>query len=198
MAENVGEKVSEVLDRVRDPQGSHQGRSRASVVDLLSQCQRLINAKTGIVVGSASLGLNGQQLFYSPISALLSSAAAVIGVRYNGSNLERTTVEELRAIDSSWFRRVDSEPSAFTVIGREILVIYPAVEFNDIATVDYVSITTDFVGEESSFTMADQDVPDVLDLTEIILLAQQRDHAMISGLLQLLVSKLAIKEREHG
>ena len=195
MAENAGVKTSELLQRVRDPQGAVH--SRAFTVDILSQCQRLVNAKTGLVTGSASLGLSGRQLFYSPLSTLLPEASAVTGVRYQGANLERTTPEELRALDSTWFRRIGF-PEAYTVIGREILVISPAVEFNETVTVDYIKLTTDFVGEESSFELADQDTPSVLDLAEIILLTRWRKQAQIVPLVEQLTVQLALKEREHG
>lgn len=196
MAENVGEKVSELLIRVRDPQGS--ATSRTLTIDILSQCQRLVNMQTGLVTDSATMTLNGRKLFYNEMSTVLPEHARIIGVRYQGSNLERTTVAELRALDSSWFRRIANRPEAYAMIGREILVIHPGIEQADTVTVDYVKLLDNLTREDDSFELADQDVPDVLDLAEVIVLLKQRDVQLSLAALGQLAPRLTLKERDHG
>lgn len=196
MAETVGDKVSELLARVRDQQGVRT--SRSLTVDILSQCQRLVNARTGRITSSASLTLYARQLFYSPLSDLLPGMASVTGVQYGGSNLDYMPISDLRAISPSWFRDIGSTPIAYSLIGREVLVIYPGIDVSgQSATVDYVSLLDDFETEESTFEFTAQDTPPVLDLAEVIILTAHRRTNVLKTLLGSLDVKLDLRQRRH-
>ena len=168
--------TDQVLRRVRDVHGL--AHSRALVRTLLSHSQRLLNSLLGIVTTSTSFTTYAHQQFYQ-ISGLLTSADAitkVMAVKDGSRDLTHlVNIRQLNHLDMRWVRALGPRFDAWTQLGRDMLIIYPAKTLNSTVTIVGAKLTTELTGEDTALELPNEYHDHIISLTEIMLLAKQRD-----------------------
>lgn len=167
--------TTEVLTRVRDANGVMH--TAAFVRARLTDAQRYLNGLLGLVLGSSSLTLNPSQNFYVLTSAVPLSIR-VVGVR--GSSLTRDlapapSIDSFLIYGPTWMRQTAARSEAWTTVGRDVLVVYPAASFTQSLDVVYAKVTNvlAITTDVSEFSTEQCDL--IVTLTEAILLLRQRD-----------------------
>lgn len=157
-----------LLRRVRDPAAI--GTSLTQARRAVSEAQRLVNAGARLVFESVPLTLTPRRNVYS-MSTVAPSAIRIEAVRHDDETLDRVELEQLIGYDRQWFRRLGDRPEVWAPIGRELFVVYPGRE-NDEVTLDvvYTKLNADVTSSGSTeLDVKDEDVPVVLALAEILL-----------------------------
>lgn len=169
--------TDEVLRRVRDANGVMHTAS--FVRDRLTDAQRYLNGILGLVITSSTLTLNPGQNFYK-LSDSLPLCIRVVGLRGSFGNRE---LAELPSIDSlmiygpRWTRAIGPYIESWTTVGRDVLVIYPAIF--QVATIDafYVKLCNAFSSGATVSEFSTEQCGLIVTLTEALLLLRQRDLA---------------------
>ena len=177
MAEVSGTLTDHLLARARDSQGI--ANTRAFARSILNDVQRVVNAASNRVLTTGALTTNPLQMFY-PITATFTDSIRVRAVREGDRDLEKVTLKQLNQFDDAWFRRVGPKFEVFVPVGRDLLVVWPAKEVASSVDVVYAKLTTD---------LPDEDLHDVLDLSEIILLAKSRRFDLLAPLMERLTAR---------
>lgn len=176
MATTANLVVDELLRRVRDTQGS--AHSRAAVLRLVSDLQRLLNFKTQAVTDTATLSTTPRRLLYD-LPSEAASAGPVLEVTSGSLPLAETSLEALAGISPGWFREIGSAFEAWAQPGRTLLVLYPALTAASSVTVRYVKLLNDLTSEGQTLELPDQRLHELHMLGEAVLSASMRkvEHA---------------------
>lgn len=178
-----------VLRRVRDPNGL--AHSRAFARARLSDCERFINAVLGLFVDNNTLTTNPYQCVYG-INGLLPNATRVMAVREGGRDLAKLQdLNQLKLLDSNWTQTLGNRGEAWTMVGRDLLVLYPATNQPKTYTIIYAKLTTMLGGELDKFDIADEYVDRVVTLCEAVLLLRQRDLVSAKSTIGRMLEKIA-------
>lgn len=187
MATTAGIVVTEVLRRVRDEQGA--GHSRVFALDIISHAQRIINRFTGSVTTEATLTLRPKTLVYD-LTGTFTDALQVISVKYRGEELVQAGLKLLGSVDVSWPRNIEGEPTVFSQVGLDLLIIYPVPNTPATATVTYVKDIGLIPGEDIDMSLPDHAMPLVKDFATAVLLIRQRDFIPAVKLIKELTESL--------
>ena len=173
VAKNI---TDELLRRVRDIHGLAHSRELARTV--LSKSQQVLNTLLAIKITSTSLTTYPLQQFYT-ISGLLTGTDAitrVMTVRDGSRDLVKLqNFRQLAHLDLRWVRKVGPRFEAWTQIGRDMLVIYPAKQLGGSVTIKGTKLTTELTGEATELELPNEFHDYIITLAEVILLAKQRD-----------------------
>ena len=168
--------TDQVLRRVRDVHGLAHSRDLARTI--LSHSQRLINSLLGIVTTSTTFTTYPHQQFYQ-ISGLLTGSDAitkVMAVRESSRDLTHlTNIRQLHHLDTRWVRAIGPRFDAWTQLGRDMLIIYPAKVTSSTVTIVGAKLTTALTGEDTALEMPNEYHDHIVSLAEVMLLAKQRD-----------------------
>ena len=168
--------TDQVLRRVRDVHGLAHSRDLARTI--LSHSQRLINSLLGIVTTSTTFTTYPHQQFYQ-ISGLLTGSDAitkVMAVRESSRDLTHlTNIRQLHHLDTRWVRAIGPRFDAWTQLGRDMLIIYPAKVTSSTVTIVGAKLTTTLTGEDTALEMPNEYHDHIVSLAEVMLLAKQRD-----------------------
>ena len=168
--------TDELLRRVRDVHGLAHTREFARTV--LSKSQQVLNTLLAIKLTATSLTTYPLQQFYT-ISGLLTGTDAitrVIAVRDGARDLvPLANFRQLAHLDRRWVRKLGPRFEAWTQIGRDMLVIYPAKQLGGTVTVRGTKLTTELTGEATELELPNEFHDYIITLAEVILLAKQRD-----------------------
>lgn len=189
MSEAAGTLIDAVLQRVRDPQGS--AHSRVLVRSLISQAQRFVNARIRSVLETATLTTDPRRLFY-PIAVSFPGAIRIETVRSEGRDLTKCDWQTLQWVDPGWFRSIGNRFETWSVIGRDLLVVYPAKATTSSVDVVYTKLTTELSTESTATEISDDDLPGVLDLVEAILSLKQRTFEPATNSIARLAERLQL------
>ncbi len=173
---NAGPAAEIVLRRVREYGGT--ATSLDFAVQVLSMCQRIVNAGIARVIGSGTLTTKKSQHLYN-YRIDLPDAVDIIAVKSGTRQLFKcTTLAELYALSTTWFRATGSRFEYFMQLGRDLLFLTPAMTADSSVTVIYSKLTTVFtsgIGNyNTAFELPDEDVDIALLLAEVILLLRSR------------------------
>jgi len=174
MPELISVLLDGVLRRVRDT--GALATTRANAMSVISGAQKSVNVATFAKVASAGMTVNAQQLLYQ-IATVLPRAGQILGVQHDSREIGWIDWEQLKNIDSTWFRRIGSRIDSWSLIGRDILVVYPALQTATTIAVSYVVSPATIADETESNQVPDDEVPLVLNITEIILRIRARQLA---------------------
>lgn len=167
--------MNEVLARVRDTNGTMH--TAAFVRSMLTTAQQVLNAGLEHVILPAVSAFYANRVFYD-ISTLFPAAVRIIGIR--GSNTIRDVIQ-LNSLDDFliygpyWSRHVGQTLLAWTTIGRDILVTYPALETDSTFGLYYVKLTNTFTSGATLSEFSVEQCGPLVTLTEVLLLLRQRD-----------------------
>ena len=187
----VSTAIDLVLTRLRDPNAT--AHSRAFVMNLLSEAQRLVNAASGSVVASSALATEAQRQLYL-ITSSLPSVVRVLGVREGPRDLEQLDWRVLYQAFPRWHRAIGSRFEVFCLIGRDLLVVHPAKTEASSVDVIYVKLTTAFALETDLFEIPDDLIPLAIDLTEAVLLLKNRSLVAAAVVGDRIAEKLGLKK----
>jgi len=174
MALVAGQEANIVLARARDPGGI--GTSQTDVIDLLSRWQTVANGATEAVIQSATFTVSPLLQIY-PISGFLPAALRVVDVRDSfGRSLDGPIpYKGLRWLNEEWFTEIGSELRSWCLVGKDLLILRPAMQIGQTVTVKYVAVTQTLGTPTDTFQCPDDDIEMVLDPVEFILLLKSKD-----------------------
>ena len=181
MATIAGVIITKVLQRVRDPQGS--AHTRPFVLEILSHTQRIINAIFGPVRVTNTFTTEADRLAY-PIQSNLPDNLKIVSITHEGSELIGETLSGLQGNDPSWPRTRGVKIQAFAPIGRDLIILYPALERNSTVEITSIKDTGLITGETATMDLPDERVKTAIDFTEVLLLIRQRDFDEAETLLK--------------
>lgn len=192
---NVQELEDTLLARIRgETAGASYSQSLAHRV--LSYCQQFVSIRFNAAVESDTLNTSGRQQIYD-IRSYIPRVGRILAVRDGDRDLDfMLDWRELWYSGRRWFRRIDSQPNAFALIGHDLLVVHPAKEENSTVTVIHAKMTDQFVNPSDVVEVDDDDVPHVLDIAEAILLLRERRMEPLQSVLQNLQRKVATRRVE--
>ncbi|MBV6467008.1 MAG: hypothetical protein PGMFKBFP_02340 [Anaerolineales bacterium] len=176
---------------MRDVHGLAHSRELART--LLSHSQRLLNSILGIVTTATTFTTYPHQQFYQ-ISGLLTGDDAitkVMAVREGSRDLiHLANIRQLTHLDTRWVRAIGPRFDAWTQLGRDMLIIYPAKTVGSAVTVVGAKLTTALTGEDTALELPNEYHDHIVSLAEIMLLAKQRDLVQAVRQLQRLSNAL--------
>lgn len=172
MAEYAQTLIDITARRVRDP--GLTANTRAFIRDILSRSQRAVNAHLRRIFSTATLTTTRRTMLY-PIQGNLASAVEIDEILYETDyRLEKIPWRSLMHGDWEWHRAIKSDMLAFSVIGRDLLLLYPGLNRDSSVEVGYVKLTNKLVAEDTQTEIPDEDMLSVLALSEAILLMKAR------------------------
>lgn len=179
MPTQAGELVDRVLQRVRDEHAT--GNSREFVRRVLTHCQRLLNAKLGLVIASVEFPTVAYQQVY-PIASLAASALRVVGVQQANRDLVEVKWQEFGYVRRQWPRDVGSRLENFALIGRDLLVLYPSQTANASVTLRCAALTADLAADLTDVQVPDEFHPLLTDLASAVVLTKMRTYLTLDEL----------------
>lgn len=184
----VGPLLDTLLQRVRDPHAI--GTSRDLARSLLAQAQRLLNTKDKLVLETVTLDTQARRLIY-PIHDLLPTSARVVCVRDDsGNDLDyEMNWHDLSNFKSSWFRDVAPQHKIWSIIGRDLLVVYPARDIDSTVSVVSAKLTDTFNDDSSETEIPESDEPALLDIAELLVSIRNRNLPVAQDLLKALQAR---------
>lgn len=172
MAETVGTLATELLRRVRDPNGL--AHARADVRNLLSHCQRIINAHTDAVLTTEDITVPAGSVFLS-LAVDASTIDRLSSVRVDGRDLPCVPWNTLQHHDRQWPRATSDIPMVWTPIGRTMFVVWPAPRTTITVTLVGVKATASLASSDSLTTdVRDTHMPALLNIAEQVVLLRHR------------------------
>ena len=178
MSQPNGPIVDRILELVRDKQGATH--SRSFVRKVVSHVQYAINTRRKAVLQFDTLTTEPFRQIYSIIN-LFPNGIKIQGVRVDGRDLARTTLRSLSQLDLNWFRKVGPRIEAFTLVGRDILILYPAVDFAESVEIISSKVTITLVNTGTPIELADDEILPLIDLSSIVLLTRARMLETLKG-----------------
>ena len=143
MPDTAGTLLDILARRVRDP--SNVAHPRDFARDVLSRCQRALNAGLGLITREDTLVLDAVTPQVYNVMAKLPNAVRLLAIREGTRQLAKVDWTMLGAVDPSWPIRVGAVFAAWSLIGRDRLLLYPGVAETggrEAVTVVSVGLTT--------------------------------------------------------
>ncbi len=189
----AGDLTTEVLARVRDANGVMHTAS--FVRSRLSDAQRCLNALLGFVVGSGTMTIGARQNFYV-ISTAVPSAIRITSLR-GGSTIrdigKLPSLNSLLIYGPTWPQKIGDYIETWTLIGRDVLVHYPALNSSGSIGVYYHKLTTALTATGTALEFSPDQDGLVVTLAEAILLLRQRDLTACSRALDRLKAAIRVE-----
>lgn len=195
MALVAGQEANIVLARARD--AGAIGTSQADVINLLSRWQTIANGATEAVIQSATFTVSPQLQIY-PISGLLPQALRIVDVRDSfGRSLDGPLpYKGLRWLNEEWFTEIGPELRSWCLVGKDLLILRPALQAAQVVTVRYAAVTQTLNVPSDQFQCPDDDIEMVLDPVEFILLLKSKDLEAAKPILERWKARI-MKAREE-
>lgn len=181
MAFTAQELTDDLLRRVRDAGGGMH--SRTFTRSIISKVQQMVNAKYRNVLASTTLTVEKLRQIYS-ISTSLPTAVFVDAVRDGTRDVSYTRWRELSYSDPQWFRRQGSRIETFSLVGRDLLVLHPALPVASSVTVVFTKLTSVLTAESTLTEVNDDLIPEIMQLSEAVLLMVGRRLEQVKSMLQ--------------
>lgn len=181
MAFTAQELTDDLLRRVRDAGGGMHSRTFAR--SILSKVQQSVNAKYRNVIASTPLTVEKTRQIYS-ISASLPSAVFVDAIRDGERDVPFANWRELSQSDQAWFRRQGDRIEVFSLVGRDLLVLHPGLPVAGSVTVLFTKFTSVLSAESSPTEVDDDLVPEIMKLSEAVLLVVGRRLEQAKAMIQ--------------
>lgn len=200
MARNIGPTTDILIKRVR--QAGAVSLSPDFATQVLTIFQRLVNISLRRVFVSETLTTKKEKLLYS-ITSDLSSAVIITSILDpNDSDRELLycpSIHDFSAYESDWFRNIaGTRFEAWTQIGQDFFIIYPAKAANsavDVISVKATAIYADYTANYgTALELPDEDIDIVLRFAEQFLLLRRRDYASMKKELDELTKLMQAKD----
>lgn len=190
MATSAHTLIDQVLQRVRSPEGVTAPRD--FVRRMLSVSQNLVNAKLNLVFDDATLVTEPQRVFY-PVKAMLPGAQKPLFVKEGARSLVYTPWRTFWYMKRGWPREIAERYQLWSLIGRDVLVVWPASRVATALTVTSTRLCASVADEDALMELPDDTLPMVVDLAEVLTLLRMRNLDPSLEAMQSLVGRM--KER---
>ncbi len=184
----AGVLVDQVLQRVRDEHAT--GTSRPLVRDLLTHCQRLINAKLGLVIESIEYETVAKQCVY-PLASVVPRALRIVGVQQGNRDLVEVKWQEFWYLHRAWLRDTGQRLENFALVGRDMLILYPAQPEPRTVTLRCAVTTAPLTSDDTPVEAPIEFHPLLVDLATVVGLVRQRTYLTLPELTESIKSRLA-------
>jgi len=179
----IGPIIDTLLRRVRDPHAI--GTSRTFARTALSHAQRVYNTRMGFVLATETFTTYARRLVYS-VTENLPLSARILSVRNNaGVDLDyEARWRELSAYSESWFRTTSTQHKVYSLIGRDLLILYPGKTADSTVSVLSTKLTTHFANDASVVEIPDANIDKVIDIAEFIVTLRNRNLTTARAILE--------------
>lgn len=168
MSWTVNQATDAILRRVRDVGGvAHND----VLLDVLSDCQRVVNACYGNVLTDTTFTTTANKSIYY-WTDIASDIVRIVQVSIDGRILHKTEWRQLSQNDPFWMQS-SGVPRVWDTIGHNLFVLSKPPNSAITVSVRYVSECIDLVAG-GSFAVDETCVPLIMDLTCEVLLLRQR------------------------
>ncbi len=171
MAESIGEILSALLIRLRDPGAG--STSRALALDILSRAQQHYNESLRLKLTEVSFQTLPWVQFY-PLTADL-GLSSVSHVTHQNRDLFKVTFQDLLSLDRKWHRATADRYECFVPLGLSHFLLWPAAVQSQAVTLIGPTLTAPLVSESSTLELSQERTPLLIQLTELILLNRLQD-----------------------
>lgn len=173
----------------------------AFVISILSLCQRVYNAFARKVLDSTSLTVTAATPYFylrnvaSEAVDIITVTESVSGTLYELARVWSPT--GLAGYDADWFGNVTATRyHAWFQSGRDMIFIHPTKSSDGIVSLNYSKLTDALSLTTDVFEVGDEDVSAILDLTEIILLARDKQLTTCAEKMQQFMEHVGIDSKE--
>lgn len=170
--------ISVLAQRVRDPQ--YTATSKDQWLVLLSRAEAMWNAATLRIIAEGSITLEPHCVVY-PVQPWLPDCVRIVSVRAATHTLWPVDAKTLRTSDPAWLRSVAGRPEQWSMIGRDLLIIHPAVEAATTLTVAYVQHTPVLTTLDQELVMPEHEHPGLLDIAEALAALRLRQFKLLAA-----------------
>jgi hypothetical protein len=176
MARTAGQIADDLITRVYAEGG--MAHTQASVVDILSRCQRSVNTFTrGSVVAGATFTTKPYKQVYSMRELGFQGynlATDILEVTESNRRLfHAPSLAALDADDLDWFGATGTRFEAWAQVGRDIFIITPAKTTASSVRIYHTLYPLELVSTYSLEVLA-RDAETIEDLAEVVLLMEDR------------------------
>lgn len=172
MAITAGTLIDSVSRRVRD--ANNTAHSRTFVLDLIDRLQVILNAKQAYVFTDTVYTATKNKALYT-VETDLGSTIEVHEVSSQGRELDEVNWRNLHRLSPTWLDDRSDTPLHWAKIGRDLVAIYPAPNWNVPITFTGSKITTPLTAETIQVELRDEDSDLLREMTTALLLTRQRD-----------------------
>lgn len=166
----VGQEISKLLREVDDPDDSAANRER--IRRLLSASERVMNAALKRIRSTVTATLP-PMVPMRTFAGIASGVLRIDGVRVDGRDLARSTIQSFSGISSRWFHALDSKHEGYALVGDAIF-FYPRVNREVFLEVVTVHLPDELLSDSQTMEIGDDDVPFVRDLARQMVLFRHR------------------------
>ena len=169
MAVAVTTSQARILRRVRDTAGT----AHVDVLlDVMSDCQRLVNACYGGVLTDDTHVLTPGQTIYPYTDFTTGDVVRVLDVSLDERPLHRVDWRTLAASDPTWLH-TQGQPRVWDTLGHALLLVYPSPPNTATVSIRYIPELVDLTSG-GNYEIPDHHVVLVEDLVCEVLLLRQR------------------------
>lgn len=178
MSTTAGAEISVLSTRVRDP--SLTAITTIEWLDILSRAQQLWNAITRRVVATATVTMEPFAAVFA-LNAVVPDCVRVLSVRDADHELVPVSQSTRRAASPTWLRDRATDPEEWSMLGRDLLVVYPAVEQTRDLTLTYVPHLSPLASTNDALDIPDHDLAGFRDIAESIACLKLRQMKLMEA-----------------
>jgi len=193
MPETVETLVDATLRRIRDTGAI--ANPRATVRLALSGAQQVVNIGTSAQVQSGIITTNAEQLIYQ-LSSTAAQIGRVLGVAHESRELNWIEWEQLKNFDADWWRRTGPQFQAWSMIGRDLLIIYPALTGANTVQVSYVRTPAVIADDSEQAQIRDDEVTIMVDIAEVLLRVRARQLSGLTNLIDMIEGSVKLHKAD--
>jgi hypothetical protein len=193
VAESVGEILSALLIRLRDPAG--MATPRVLALDMLMRSQQYYNESLRLKLTDVSFFTQAMTQFYPLTSDL--GLASVSHVTHQQRDLFQVTFADLRSIDRKWHRALSDRYECFIPLGFTHFLLWPGLVRADTVTLTGPVLTPATQAEPVPLSLSQERTPLLIQLAEMILLNRLNDADAFGAILpnfKAMIPKELLKE----
>ena len=168
--------ISVLSMRLRDPQRT--ATTNDQWLSIISRAEALWNAVTMKVIVEGTLSVEPYSVVYS-VNTVFPDCIRLITLRDGDHTLWPLDAKGLRNMDPAWLRNVGANPEQWSMLGRDLLLIHPAVEAARDLTVAYVQYTPILTTLQQELTMPEHEHAGILDLAEALAALRLRQFKLL-------------------
>lgn len=162
---------------------------------LADYAQKAVVLGTRAVVVEEAFQTYANQQLYS-VTELVPSLGIMVALRDGDRDILEYNWRQLAFTDRAWVRKVGPRQEVYAMIGRDLLVIHPALAEDRELTIHYVKHAGTLTADEVVLDEPDELLPATADLLEALCLLRDRRFAEVQGALKRFL--VSLKEASRG
>lgn len=181
----AGELVERLENRVRG-----HAHTYSFMIQLIHLVQEVVNAATGLVLETVTIPTNAHQQIYwtEPLMPNLVSLKAVRDGIVDTDRIFDPMM--LYYQDRRWSRQVASQHKQHMMLGRDLLILHPAKNYDSEVEAVYIKLTEPVTSGTSEIDLPTERVQLIVDIAELLLLLRERRLEALGPLLERVAREL--------